>query len=113
MIANIALTKIGATVAALAAPAMLFLGAGTGHAAGQAVAVWASSAPGGVDVVVETAAGDQGSAGGAYTSTVQNKPGRQAPRRHSVSRSTFRRTACTSRDSGSRATRPDPPGTPP
>lgn len=81
MIANIALNKIGATVAALAAPAMMFLGAGTSQAAGQAVAVWASSAPGGVDVFVETAAGDQGLSGWCtYTSTVQGNPvGKPAP----------------------------------
>lgn len=74
MITKIALANIGATAAALATPAMLFLGVGTGHAAVD-LAVWATSAPGGVDVLVETAGGDHGLSGWcSYTSTVQGNP---------------------------------------
>mgnify|MGYP003610003109 CR=1 FL=1 len=76
MIANITKVTIGATAAALAIPAMLFLGAGTGHAAPD-IAVWPASAPGGVDVVVQS----EGLSGWCtYTSTVQGNPiGKPAP----------------------------------
>ncbi|MFN8088570.1 MAG: hypothetical protein U0R81_06275 [Mycobacterium sp.] len=74
MITKTPLAAIGATAAALAIPAMLFLGAGTGHAA-PGVAVWTNSAPGGVDVSVQTDWGDQGLSGWCtYTSTVQGNP---------------------------------------
>lgn len=65
---------ISAAAAALATPAMLFLGAGTGHAAAD-IWVWTNSAPGGVDVFVQTAAGEGGLSGSCnYTSTVQGNP---------------------------------------
>ncbi len=70
------LAKLGAIAAAFAAPATLFLGAGSAQAG-----VWASanSAPGGVDVNIESFVGlnDPGSAPGGwctYTSTVQGNP---------------------------------------
>lgn len=71
---------ISATAAAFAAPVMLFVGAGTGHAA-LGVMVWANSAPGGVDVTVQTGAGEQALSGWCtYTSTVQGNPiGKPAP----------------------------------
>ncbi len=53
-----ALAKLGAIAASVAAPAMLFLGAGTAEAFDIQVplAVWGTSAPGGVDVHVVTPA---------------------------------------------------------
>lgn len=45
MTSSSVLAKFGATVAAVTAPAMLFLGAGTAHA-DKNIKVWANSAPG-------------------------------------------------------------------
>ncbi len=69
-------TKIGAAVAALVAPGMFFLGAGTAHAQ-QGILVQPIPAPGGVDVVVLSDADDgQKPLSGwcTYTSTVQGDP---------------------------------------
>lgn len=65
--------RINALAAALAAPAVLFLGAGAAHAD---IFVQANSAPGGVDVTVSSWAGGSPSIGGwcTYTSTVQGNP---------------------------------------
>lgn len=76
------LAKLGATLAAAAAPAMLFLGAGTAHAE-RSIQVWGASAPGGVDVFVQSNAwaGEKPISGWCtYTSTVQGDPiGKPAP----------------------------------
>ena len=52
------LAKLGAMAAAVAAPAMLLLGAGTAQAFDipLPLAVWGTSAPGGVDVHIQTPA---------------------------------------------------------
>ena len=75
-------SKLGATIAAASVPAMLFLGAGTAHAQ-QRISVGAMSAPGGVNVFVESLAGggEQAPSGWCnYTSTVQGDPvGKPAP----------------------------------
>ena len=54
------LAKLGAVAASTAAPAMLFLGAGTAEAfdINLPLAVWGTSAPGGVNVHVQTPAMD-------------------------------------------------------
>lgn len=74
------LTKLGAAAAAVAAPALLFLGAGTAQAD---VTVNAGSAPGGVDVWVQSGPGANGpgmSGWCTYTSFVQGDPfGKPAP----------------------------------
>lgn len=74
--------KLVATVAAVVAPAMMSVGAGTAHA-GQMIGVWAVSAPGGVDVFVRSGAdaGEVAPSGWCtYTSTVQGNPiGKPAP----------------------------------
>jgi len=61
---------------------MLFLGAGTAHA-DQNIKVWTNSAPGGVDVTVQSGGwGGQEAPSGwcTYTSTVQGDPtGKPAP----------------------------------
>ena len=67
------LAKLGAVAASVAAPAMLFLGAGTAAAAGNALAVWGTSAPGGVNVFVTTPA-DGLSGWCTYSSFVRGNP---------------------------------------
>ena len=67
------LAKLGAAAASVAAPAMLFLGAGTAEAAGNALAVWGTSAPGGVNVHVQTPA-DGLSGWCTYSSFVRGNP---------------------------------------
>ena len=75
------LAKLGATTAAMAAPAMLFLGAGTAHAI---MNVGANPGPGGVDVVVTTwpnAAGESAPSGWCVfnSSVVGNPIGKPLP----------------------------------
>ena len=67
------LAKLGAVAASTAAPAMLFLGAGTAAAAGNALDVWGTSAPGGVNVFVTTPA-DGLSGWCTYSSFVRGNP---------------------------------------
>ena len=67
------LAKLGAAAASVAAPAMLFLGAGTAAAAGNALDVWGTSAPGGVNVFVTTPA-DGLSGWCTYSSFVRGNP---------------------------------------
>ena len=67
------LAKLGAVAASVAAPAMLFLGAGTAAAAGNALDVWGTSAPGGVNVFVTTPA-DGLSGWCTYSSFVRGNP---------------------------------------
>ncbi len=69
------LAKLGAAAAAVAAPAMLFLGAGSAQAFDIQVplAVWGTSAPGGVDVHVQTP-GDGLSGWCTYSSFVRGNP---------------------------------------
>ena len=71
---------ISATAAALATPAVLFLGAGTAQASPD-LAVWTVPTLGGVNVFVKTADGPDGLSGWCtYTSTVQGDPvGKPAP----------------------------------
>ena len=67
------LAKLGAVAASVAAPAMLFLGAGTAAAAGNALDVWGTSGPGGVNVFVTTPA-DGLSGWCTYSSFVRGNP---------------------------------------
>ena len=77
-----AVVKASAAIAAAIAPTMLLVGSGTAHAV-QRIGVWATSAPGGVDVIVESGAdGDEAAPTGwcTYTATVQGNPiGKPAP----------------------------------
>jgi hypothetical protein len=76
MTINSAIAKIGTAVVAVVTPTMLLAGPGTAHAA-QQIGVWATSAPGGVDVVVVSGAdgGEVAPSGWCtYTSTVQGNP---------------------------------------
>jgi hypothetical protein len=69
------LAKLGAAAAAVAAPAMLFLGAGNAQAFGIQIplAVWGTSAPAGVDVHIQTP-GDGLSGWCTYSSFVRGNP---------------------------------------
>ena len=69
------LAKLGVAAAAVAAPAMLFLGAGSARAFGiqLPLAVWGTSAPGGVDVHIQTP-GDRLSGWCTYSSFVRGNP---------------------------------------
>ena len=69
------LAKLGAVAASTAAPAMLFLGAGTAEAfdINLPLAVWGTSAPGGVNVFVTTPA-DGLSGWCTYSSFVRGNP---------------------------------------
>ena len=86
-------------------------GGGTGHAA-PGVAVWTNSAPGGVDVSVQTDRGDQGLSGLVHhTSTVQAT--RSVNRCRHSSSVLSRPKVRISRGSGSRAIRLARTGTSP
>jgi hypothetical protein len=68
------LAKLGAMAATVAAPAMVFLGAGTALADHDIpLAVWGTSAPGGVNVFVQTPA-DGLSGWCTYSSFVRGNP---------------------------------------
>lgn len=76
MISTSFLAKLGAAAAAVAAPAMLFLGAGSAQAEFGIqipLAVWGTSAPAGVDVHVQTP-GDGLSGWCTYSSFVRGNP---------------------------------------
>ena len=69
------LAKLGAMAATVAAPAMVFLGAGTAEAfdINLPLAVWGTSAPGGVQVHIQTPA-DGLSGWCTYSSFVRGNP---------------------------------------
>jgi hypothetical protein len=76
MSTNPVVAKVGMAIVTAVVPTMLLAGTGTAHAE-QWIGVWARSAPGGVDVVVQSGAGGGEVAPSGwctYTSTVQGNP---------------------------------------